>query len=154
LQEAPVSEINWAVELRKIEREFDGLPPEPTPAELRQRRDVERQERERQEAIAASFGVYFRLTLVVCLAVSLACWPYDVSCGPMLFGYLSAVAILVVGGAWTATATFTHRMAWRHLIALTVIAWGTALGAAEILPRIGYANPAPGRGTSWSCQEP
>ena len=148
-----MSEINWAVELRKIEREFDGLPPEPTPAELRQRRDVERQERQHQDAVAASFGVYFRLTLVGGLAVSLACWPYDVSCGPMLFGYLSAVVVLVIGGAWTATATFTHQMAWRHLIALTVIFWGMMLGAAEILPRIGYANPSPGRGTTWSCQE-
>ena len=148
-----MSEINWAVELKKIEREFDGLPPEPTPAELRQRRDVERHERQHQDAVAASFGVYFRLTLVVCLAVSLACWPYDVSCGPMLFGYLSAVVVLVIGGAWTATATFTHQMAWRHLIALTLIFWGTVLGAAEILPRIGYANPAPGRGITWSCQD-
>jgi hypothetical protein len=148
-----VSEINWAVELRKIEREFDGLPPEPTPSELRQRRDADRKEREHQDALAASFGVYFRLTLVVCLAVSVALWPYDVSCGPMLFGYLLAVAVLIVGGMWTAVATFTYRMAWRHLIALALIVWGSVLGAAEVLPRIGYANPAPGRGTSWSCQD-
>jgi hypothetical protein len=148
-----VSEINWAVELRKIEREYDGLPPEPTATDVRQRRDAERKERERQEAISASFGVYFRLTLVISLAVSLAAWPYDVSCGPMLFGYLAAVAVLIVAGVWTAFATFKYQMAWRHLIALTMIVWGSVLAAVEVLPRIGYAIPTPGHGATWSCQQ-
>ena len=151
-QEVPLSEkINWAVELRKIEREFDGLPPEPTPIELRQKRDAERHERDRQDAASASFGVYFRLTLVVCLAISLACWPYEVSCGAMLFGYLGAVVMLIVAGIWTATATFAHQMPRRHLAAVLVVLWGLVLGAAQVLPRIGYANPAPGRSISWSC---
>ena len=150
-QEAPLSEINWAVELRKIEREYDGLPPEPTPAEQRQQRDAERRERERQDAISASFGVYFRLTLLMCLAVSLACWPYDVTCGAMLTGYMAAILLLIISGLWTAAATFTHRMPLRHLAAVLVIIWGLGLGAAQVLPRIGYANPAPGRGSSWSC---
>jgi hypothetical protein len=150
-QEGPLSEINWAIELRKIEREYDGLPPEPTPGEVRQQRDAERRERERQDAIAASFGVYFRLTLVLCLAVSLAAWPYEVTCGGMLLGYLSAIVLLVIAGIWTATATFTHRMPRRHLTALFVICWGIALGATQILPRIGYAIPAPGRATTWRC---
>jgi len=152
-QEVPLSEINWALELKKIEREFDGLPPEPSPSEQRLKRDVERRERERQEAIGASFGVYFRLTLVVSLGISLVCWPYEVTCGPMVFGYLSAVVVLVVGGIWTAVATFTHQMPWRHLVALLMVLWGLSLGAAEVLPRIGYANPAPTRSTSWSCSE-
>ena len=150
-QEAPLSEINWAVELRKIEREFDGLPPEPTPTDLRHKRDAEREEREREDAAAASFGVYFRLTLVLCLAVSLACWPYEVTCGAMLSGYLGAIVMLVVAGIWTATATFTHRMPKRHLTAVLVVLWGLMLGAAQVLPRIGYANPAPGRSTTWRC---
>jgi hypothetical protein len=150
-QEGPLSEINWAVELRKIEREYDGLPAEPTPGELRQQRDSERRERERQDAVTASFGVYFRLTLVLCLAVSLAAWPYDVTCGGMLLGYLSAIGLLVITGIWTAAATFTHRMPRRHLTALFVICWGIALGAAQILPRIGYAIPAPGRASAWRC---
>ena len=150
-QEDPLSEINWAVELRKIEREYDGLPPEPTPGELRQQRDAERRERERQDAVAASFGVYFRLTLVVCLAVCLAAWPFDVTCGGMLLGYLAAIGLLMIVGIWTATATFTHQMPRRHLTALLIICWGITLGAAQILPRIGYAIPAPGRASTWSC---
>ena len=45
-----MGEINWLTELRKIEREFDGLPPEPTPTELRARRAAEqRAERLRRE---------------------------------------------------------------------------------------------------------
>ena len=152
-QEAPLSEINWALELKKIEREFDGLPPEPSPSEQRQKRETVRRERQRQDAAGASFGVYFQLTLVLSLGVSLVCWPYDVSCGAMLYGYLAAVLVLVVGGVWTAMATFTHQMPWRHLVALLIVLWGLALGAAEILPRVGYANPAPNRGTSWSCSD-
>lgn len=152
-QEVPLSEINWALELRKIEREFDGLPPEPSTNDLRQKRETERRERQLQEATSASFGVYFRLTLVISLGISLVCWPYDVTCGAMLVGYLAAVVVLVVGGAWTALATFTHMMPWRHLVALLMVLWGLALGAAEVLPRIGYAAPMPGRATSWSCSE-
>ena len=152
-QEVPLSEINWALELRKIEREFDGLPPEPSPNEQRHQRQAERRERERQEAIGASFGVYFRLTLVVSLGISLVCWPYDVTCGAMVYGYLLAVVVLVVGGLWTAVATFTHQMPVRHLVALLMVLWGLVLGAAEVLPRIGYANPAPNRATSWSCPD-
>jgi hypothetical protein len=149
--EDQLSEINWAVELRKIEREYDGLPPEPTPTDLRQKRDAERRERERDDAASASFGAYFRLTLVICLGVSIACWPYDVSCGFMLSGYLAAVFVLVTAGIWTAMATFTHRMPRRHLIALGVVVWGLVLGAAQVLPRIGYANASSGRATVWHC---
>ena len=151
IQEAPLSEINWAVELRKIEREFDGLPPEPTPAEKRQQREVERRERQREDATAASFGVYFRLTLVLSLAVSLACWPFDITCGTMLSGYMAAIVLLVVTGIWTAMATFTYQMPRRHLAALAIVVWGLLLGAIQVLPRIGYATPAPGRGTTWEC---
>jgi hypothetical protein len=71
----------------------------------------------------------------------------------MLFGYLAAVAVLVVAGIWTAMATFTHRMPLRHLIALGVVVWGLALGAGQVLPRIGYAKPIPGRATEWPCTQ-
>ena len=150
-QEAPLSEINWAVELRKIEREYDGLPPEPSPTEVRQRRESERKEREHQEARAASFGAYFRLTLILGLAVSIAAWPYPTTCGLSVWGYLSALAVLVAGGIWTLAATWQCRAPWRHGVTLLVILWALTLGASEVLPRVGYAMPAPGRPTSWSC---
>ena len=150
-QEDPLSEINWAVELRKIEREFDGLPPEPTPEELHKRRDSVKQDREQQETASASFGVFFRLSLVACLGISLACWPYDVSCGFTLSAYLGAIVMLIVGGIWTAIATFEHQMPIRHLIGLGLVLWGLTLGAAQLLPRVGYATEAPGRSTTWRC---
>ena len=40
-----MSEIDWNVELRKIEREYDGLPPEPSANALRARRAAELRER-------------------------------------------------------------------------------------------------------------
>lgn len=150
-QEAPLSEINWAVELRKIEREYDGLPPEPTPTALRQRREAERKEREQEEARAASFAAYFRLTLVLCLAISIAAWPYRTDCGVTLWGYLGAVVVLIAGGIWTAAATWQCRGPWRHGMALFMILWGLTLGASQVLPRVGYALPEPGRATTWSC---
>jgi hypothetical protein len=150
-QEAPLSEINWAVELRKIEREYDGLPPEPTPTELRQRREADRRDREKQELRNASFGAYFRLTLVLGLAISIAAWPSPVDCGLTVWGYLSALAVLAAGGIWTATATWVCRAPWRHVIALTVVLWALVMGASQVLPRVGYATPAPGRPTTWSC---
>jgi hypothetical protein len=150
-QEAPLSDINWALELKKIEREFDGLPPEPSPSEHRQRREVERREREELDERSASFGAYFRLTLVLCLAVSIAAWPYQVDCGVSVWGYLSATAVLVAGGVWTAAATWQCRGAWRHTIALLVTLWGLTLAAGQVLPRVGYASPAPNRPTEWSC---
>ena len=39
------------------------------------------------------------------------------------------------------------------VVALTMVLWGLALGAAQLLPRIGYANPVAGRATSWSCSD-
>jgi hypothetical protein len=150
-QEAPLSDINWAVELRKIEREYDGLPPEPTPAELRHRRESERRERDRQEARSASYGVYFRLTLVLSLAICIAAWPYRIECGPSVWAYLGALVVLVIASLWTAVATWQCRAPWRHTIALSVMLWGLILGASQVLPRVGYAMPAPGRPTAWVC---
>jgi hypothetical protein len=150
-QEVPLSEINWAVELRKIEREFDGLPPEPSSIEQRQQRDAEEMEAEQSDYASASFGVYFRLTLVLCLGVCIVCWPYEMTCGFPLAGYMGAVVLMVIAGVWTASATFANRMPRSHLTAILVVVWGLILGAAQALPRIGYANPVPGRSTTWRC---
>lgn len=88
---------------------------------------------------------------MLCLAVSIAAWPYPVDCGLRLWGYLSAILILVAGGVWAAAATWQCRAPWRHGIALFVVLWALTLGASQILPRVGYAVAAPGRVTTWSC---
>ncbi|HEY7235305.1 MAG TPA: hypothetical protein VH539_14225 [Gemmatimonadaceae bacterium] len=91
------------------------------------------------------------MTLILCLGVCIACWPYETTCGFRLSGYIAAVLLLVIAGIWTAAATFVNHMPLRHLTAILVVLWGLILGAAQVLPRIGYANPAPGRSTSWRC---
>jgi|SRR5919198_4907052 hypothetical protein len=150
--EATLSEINWAVELRKIEREFDGLPPEPTEAELRHKRDARRREQERQDAREAAGGVYLRLGLAVALGVAIDFWPYQATCGFSLFGYLSAVAAVIVGGLWTSFSTWQHRMVRSHLVAMALILWGLVLGAAQVLPRVGYAKPDATHAAAWGCE--
>lgn len=85
------------------------------------------------------------------LAISIAAWPYPVDCGLSVWSYLSALGVLVAGGLWTATATWQCHAPWRHAIALCVVLWGLAMGASQVLPRVGYAMPVPGRPTTWSC---
>jgi hypothetical protein len=150
--EATLSNINWAVELRKIEREFDGLPPEPTPEELRRQRDAQRREREEEDARTGASGVYFRMILVVSLGVAIAFWPYEVACGASLFGYLTALITLILGGVWAALGTWRYHMARSHALTLFIILWALGLVAVQILPRVGYARPDPARSTAWSCE--
>jgi hypothetical protein len=147
--EAPLTHIDWNVELRKIEREFDGLPPEPTPAERRQLREAELQEEEEHKS--GAFGVYVRLSLVLSLCLGMFSWPYDVSCGASLLGYMSAVATVVLGGLWTSLSTWRHGMGKSHIVSLLVLTCGVVLAAAQVLPRVGYAAPSPDRATTWRC---
>jgi len=150
-QEASLSEIDWSVELRKIEREFDGLPPEPTPEERRLQREGHRRVHEEQEAREASFGVYLRLALTVSLAIGVVFWPYEAACGGSLFAYLSAITTVILGGLWTSHSTWRHRMSRGHTVALLVILWGFVLGASQVLPRVGYAIPDAAHPASWGC---
>ena len=66
-----MSEIDWATELKKIEREYDGLPPEPTLAELTRRRAAERREQERLRDSSLKVGAWGRAMLVLALAAAI-----------------------------------------------------------------------------------
>jgi hypothetical protein len=84
---------------------------------------------------------------VLALAFALPFWPYARSCGLALFTYLGAVGALMAAGVWAAANAWTHRRPVAHVLALGALAWGAALAAREVLPRIGYARvPA-----AWSC---
>src|SRR5476651_1565311 len=74
--DAAVSEIDWNVELRKVEREFDGLPPALSPAEVRAKLAAEREELRKQNATGNAVVTWARLLLVVSLIVALKSWPY------------------------------------------------------------------------------
>jgi hypothetical protein len=146
-----VGEIDWNVELKKIERELDGLPPEPSPAELRARRTAERREQQRKEARHILLGVSARLLLALTLAAAMVFWPYPARCGAKLVAYLSAVAMVAVGGLWVTICTWRHRMAKTHAVALLIVLWGLALAAAQVLPRVGYAKSDASHPAQWRC---
>jgi hypothetical protein len=146
-----VNEINWAAELKKIEREFDGLPPEPPPAATRAKAESGRYRLEQRRQQEAAIGVYIRLVLVLALGVSVIYWPYGRSCGASLFLYLSSVTLVVIGGLWISASTWQNRMPRTHLLSMVIILWGLTLSALEVLPRAGYAQPDPAR-AAWHCE--
>jgi len=148
-----VSVIDWNTELKKIEREFDGLPPDTSPAEVRERRAAERRAKEQLDQRAAEIGALGRLALVAALGAALHWWPYPRSCGSGLFAYLAAESFLVIGGLWVVISTWKARMPKTHALAMGLMLWGAGLLAIEALPRIGYAKPDPGRPVGWRCQE-
>ncbi len=145
-----MSAIDWNSELKKIERQFDGLPPDGSTPEGRERRAIERREKELVAQHTAAIAAWIKLGLVTALAVGLQWWPYPRTCGIGLYAYLGAESVLVIGGLWAAAATWQARMPKTHALAMGAMLWGFGLLAIETLPRIGYAKPDPGR-TSWQC---
>jgi hypothetical protein len=93
-------------------------------------------------------GVIARVGLALVLGVGVMFWPYAAACGAGLFAYLGAVAAVAAAGVWAATATWRARAGRSHVVALLVLAWGLALTAIEVLPRLGYATD-PARSTWW-----
>jgi len=147
-----MDQIDWKAELRKIEREYDGLPPEPPTAEIRvvppetpaaQNRGQKlpniraREQTERNVVLLAASA---RLVLVGLLLGALWWWPYANSCGFGLAAFLSAKAMIVVGGVWGAVFAWRNRLAASHTIAVAFTVVGIALIAAELLPRLGYVT--------------
>ena len=147
-----MSDVNWNVELRKLEREFGGLPPEPTAAEQNARRAAERRARELQDAINARIGAAVRSVLVAALGAALYFWPYDRACGLGLSAYLAAAVVFTVGALWVFAYSWRHRLAKTHGAALLMLLAGIALVAAQALPRL----PAPWIDAAyrheWSCR--
>ena len=130
---------DWSTQLKKIEREFEGLPPEPSPAYKKLLSEEEKRAQERARQRAALIGVTARLILVGAVVVALAFWPYDNDCGFGLFGFLGAEAVIVIGGLWVAITTWRARLPRTHILSLLITLGGLVLLAGEVLPRIGYA---------------
>jgi hypothetical protein len=147
-----MTQIDWNAELRKIEREFDGLPPEPSPAEMRARRAAAQREEQRRSERAAKLGVLWRVILVTALAGAIVLWPYRRECGLGLFAYMGAEAMIVAGGLWVAACTWRWRMAKTHGVGAIMALWGFMLIAHQVLPRIGYAKADPRNPPSWWCE--
>ena len=143
--------VDWNVELRRIERQFDGLPPEPSASVVKARKEREQRLREQVERRVAMISGGARLLLVASLVVALQWWPYGASCGPSLAGFLAAVSLVAVGGLWAGWYSWRHRLAIHHVLAMLLVVTGLALVAAQVLPRLGYATVVGVEATSWTC---
>lgn len=134
-----MAEDTWSTQLKKLEREFDGLPPEPSPALQKMQSEEERRAGERARQRAAMIGAGARLVLVFALGAALGAWPYSRECGWGWIGYVGVEAVIVGGGLWVAFTTWRGRLAKMHVLSLLIVMVGLALIAREMLPRIGYA---------------
>lgn len=150
---------DWDKELAKIDKQLDSLPderllPAPRPAAAAPGAKPTAPAAAPPAAPSsprATVGVVLRLLLAVAVAVGIMFWPYDTRCGAGLAGYLAAVGGVILAGGWSAVWTWRHRAAKSHVLSIAVMAWGIALAAAEVLPRVGYAQPDPAR-TLWVCE--
>jgi membrane protein YdbS with pleckstrin-like domain len=148
-----VAQDDWSTQLKKIEREFAGLPPEPSAAFKKMQSEEERRAQERAQQRAAMFGAGARLILVFALGAALAFWPYENQCGSGLLGFLGVETVIVVGGLWVAFTTWRYRLPKMHTFSLLIVLTGLILIAAEVLPRVGYAAIDPKHPPSFSCPD-
>lgn len=99
----------------------------------------------------AQFALLVRLVLGVAVVAALIYWPYSARCGAELGYYLGLVAALGLVGIATSTSAWRHRSAIVHLLGLAMLAGAVALGAREILPKVGYAIPSLAHPATWTC---
>jgi hypothetical protein len=144
---------DWSTQLKKIEREFEGLPPEPSLAYKKLQSEEEKRAKERAAQRAALIGVFARLILVAAVGVALLFWPYENSCGFGLFGFLGAESMIVIGGVWIGITTWRARLPRMHLVSLAITMAGLVSIAAEVLPRIGYAAVDARNPPGFSCAD-
>ena len=146
-----MSGIDWNVELKKIEREFDGLPPAPTQGQLKAKRASDLRAKQQKDAATATIGAAVRVALIAALGTALYYWPYSHACGFGLFSYLAAETLVAAGGVWVLVHTWKHRMAKAHGFAIAILFAGFALIAAQVLPRVGYAKADAAQSQQWWC---
>ena len=145
-----MSEIDWNVELRKIEREYDGLPPERSRTQLRLQKIQEIAAKDRFYERLMVLGIWARLILIAVLGLSLFWWPYGRHCGIPLTGYLLSNVVVIVGAVSLAVHGWRERMLGLFMgsTGCVVVAWTVI--ALNALPRLGY-SPAGGSPSAWSC---
>jgi hypothetical protein len=94
-------------------------------------------------------GLWGRVALGLTLGTMMTAWPYFRECGLPLYGYLCAVAAVVVAGGWIALTAWKLRNGVAHVLALVLLFWGLVLTADALLPRTGYAAVI----ATWQCGE-
>lgn len=147
-----MSDRNWDAEMAKIDRQLASLSDDQLvanrPVVGGKAGAVPVGSAAPASSSRTSWGVAFRVGLVVALAVGLPFWPYASRCGVGLAGYLAATAALVTAGVWSAISTWRARAPRAHALTLIVVLWGLALATREVLPRVGYAKAA----SEWVCK--
>ena len=142
----------WTAELRKIERQFDGLPPEPSATNLRIRQQTERRTRERRDEQFRAAGTWGRVVLIALLAgATTFWWPYPHTCGAGFLGYVAAGVLLVIASVWAMTATWQMRIASAHALAAVFLLWGLAFVSIQVVPRTSLAASIGMRQSTWRC---
>jgi hypothetical protein len=142
----------WTAELRKIERQFDGLPAEPSATNLRIKRQAERRTRERRDEQFRAAGTWGRVLLIAVLAgATTFWWPYPHTCGVGFLGYVAAGLLMVVGSVWVMTATWQMRMPSAHVLAAVFLLWGLAFVSIQVAPRTSLAASLGMRQSAWRC---
>jgi hypothetical protein len=74
-------------------------------------------------------------------------WPYSHACGFQLGAYLAAVGVVILAAVWGGAFSWNNRLAVAHVVSIGVLGWGVALGAGQVLPRVGYASHS----AAWGC---
>lgn len=100
---------------------------------------------------AGSWKAWLKVAVAVGAAAGVMFWPWPAQCGPALIGFTAATGAVAMLGLWSAASTWKHRLGLAHVASLLVVVWGLALGAREVLPRVGYAVPSERRSAGWSC---
>jgi hypothetical protein len=95
---------------------------------------------------------YTKLAVAATAAVGLWIWPWPARCGLPLVGLVGAAGGAAVLGLWSAVGTWRNRLGVAHLLSLLAVLSALVLGAREVLPRVGYAQPTFDRPASWACQ--
>jgi len=147
-----VEPTRWTAKLKAIERQFDGLPVDPSPTSLRLNREVERRERERRDGQVRVFGTWVRLVLVGALAIGTTFWwPYPHACGGDFLLYGAVEALVVIGGVWAMVSSWHARAGIAHGIAVALLIWGLGVVGLQVGPRIGFPAPSGMQQASWRC---
>ena len=147
-----MSDKDWGKELAKIDRQLESVSDEALFPTKNAKTPAARAEATAKQSRTATLGVALRLLLATALGVGILFWPYEARCGIGLAGYLFAVSGVVLGGVWSAVWSWRHRSGRAHVLSLLLALWGIVLAAQEILPRVGYANPAAaGKPVTWTC---
>jgi hypothetical protein len=148
-----IETVNWKVELRKIEREYDGKPaytPIRSRTQIRLQKVQEIIARGKFEERLEVVGVWARLVLVAALATSLYWWPYGHTCGFPLAAFLVSQIMVIVGGVSVAGIAWRGRMlrVFAGSAFFIVAAWTVI--ALHMFPRIGYST-IPNAHATWTC---